>query len=71
MKITGTSAEIVTAEDRIRPPGSEVEVLLSDPANAAARLGWAATVALEDGLRRTAEWLAPRVDAMRAGRYHL
>jgi UDP-glucose 4-epimerase len=71
MNITGNSAEIVTAEDRVRPAGSEVEVLLSDPANAAARLGWSATVPIEDGLRRTADWLAPRVDAQRAERYHL
>jgi UDP-glucose 4-epimerase len=70
MAVTGQTAEIVVESDRLRPAGSEVEVLLSDPAKAAERLGWAPTVSLEEGLRRTAEWLAPRVDPRTAGRYH-
>ncbi len=69
MKVTGTTASIVTDQARIRPARSEVEVLLSDPTNAQHRLGWAATVGLEEGLRRTASWLAPRADARRAARY--
>jgi UDP-glucose 4-epimerase len=68
-EVTGRRAEVVTDEERIRPANSEVEVLLSDPARAAARLGWAPTVSLADGLRRTAEWLAPRADARTAARY--
>lgn len=69
-EVTGSSAQVVTDEDRVRPAGSEVEVLLSDPSNAAGRLGWSATVDLREGLRRTAEWLRPRVDAEEAARYH-
>lgn len=69
-KVTGSDAEIVTDEARLRPDGSEVEILLSDPSNAHATFGWAPTVSLEDGLSRTAEWLRPRVDAETAGRYH-
>ena len=40
--VTGSSARIVTDEARIRPEGSEVQVLLSDPSRAAAELGWRA-----------------------------
>jgi UDP-glucose 4-epimerase len=69
-KVTGSSAEIVTEAERIRPEGSEVQILLSDPSNANAVLGWAPTVSLEEGLARTAAWLRPRVDAETAGRYH-
>jgi NAD dependent epimerase/dehydratase len=69
LQVTGSSAEVVTDEDRVRPAGSEVEVLLSDPAKANERLGWVSTVGLEDGLRRTADWLRPRNDARVAGRY--
>jgi UDP-glucose 4-epimerase len=69
LAITGSTAEVVTDEDRVRPPGSEVEVLLSDPTKAKERLGWSASVSLEEGLRRTAEWLAPRADAGSAARY--
>ena len=69
-RVTGSDAQIRTDEDRLRPEGSEVEVLLSDPSAAKARLGWTPTVSFEDGLRRTAEWLRPRVDRTSAGRYH-
>jgi UDP-glucose 4-epimerase len=68
-QVTGTSATVVTDEERLRPKGSEVEILLSDPSLAAELLGWTPTTSLEDGLRAVAEWLAPRVDAATAVRY--
>lgn len=70
MDVTGTTAQIVVEEDRLRPANSEVEVLLSDPSKAKARLGWAPTVSLHDGLRQTAQWLEPRVDPRTSARYH-
>ena len=69
-QVTGSSARIVTDEQRIRPQGSEVQVLLSDPTRAAEVLGWHPTVSLEEGLTRTADWLRPRVDPRTAGSYH-
>jgi UDP-glucose 4-epimerase len=68
-QVTGSTAEVVTEEERVRPAGSEVEVLLSDPARAKELLGWTPTVSLEEGLRRTADWLRPRSDARTAARY--
>jgi NAD dependent epimerase/dehydratase len=68
-RVTGSTARIVTDEQRLRPAGSEVQVLLSDPTRAAAELGWRPTVSLEDGLAATAAWLEPRVDPTTAGRY--
>jgi nucleoside-diphosphate-sugar epimerase len=41
----------------MRPDKSEVLALESDPAMAAARLGWKAKTSLEEGLRLTAEWM--------------
>ena len=69
-RVTGSSARIVTDERRVRPEGSEVQVLLSDPTRAAQVLGWHPTVSLEEGLTHTAEWLRPRVDPRTAGSYH-
>ena len=67
--VLGVDAEVVTDEQRIRPAGSEVEILQSDPSLAQSLLGWTPQVSLEDGLAQTAEWLRPRVDPTMAGRY--
>jgi NAD dependent epimerase/dehydratase len=67
--VLGVDAEVVTDEERVRPAGSEVEVLQSDPSLAGSLLGWAPKVSLEDGIAETVEWLRPRVDPARAGRY--
>jgi UDP-glucose 4-epimerase len=56
-RVTGNSAKVVTDERRLRPDASEVLVLLSDPAQAQAKLGWSPRVSLEDGIRQTANWL--------------
>ncbi len=49
-------ATIVEEARRVRPDASEVLVLESDPSYARSILGWAPSVSLEDGLRRTADW---------------
>jgi NAD dependent epimerase/dehydratase len=59
--ITGREdAEVVIEDDRIRPDGSEVEILQSEPTAARERLGWVPSVALDEGLRLTAAWIAER-----------
>ena len=68
--VTGSTATVTTDEARIRPAGSEVEILLSDPSQAKQVLGWEPTVTLEQGLALTADWLRGRVDASKAGVYH-
>jgi NAD dependent epimerase/dehydratase len=57
MTVTGQRAEIVSKAERERPPDSEVRQLLSSPAAAKKLLGWNPTVSLEDGVRRTADWV--------------
>lgn len=59
-QVTGSNAEIVTDEVRIRPEASEVMHLLSDPSQALEELGWSPQVGLEDGLRQSAEWIRSR-----------
>jgi UDP-glucose 4-epimerase len=68
--VTGSAARIVQESERVRPANSEVERLLSAPARALERLGWAPQVSLEDGLARTAEWLR-RTDLRTAAAYQL
>jgi len=67
--VVGAPARVVADPERLRPDGSEVEVLRSDPSRAAALLGWRPRVDLDEGLARTAAWLEGRVDAADAARY--
>jgi NAD dependent epimerase/dehydratase len=70
-QVVGTTAEVTTDDERIRPARSEVEVLLSDPSYAQDRLGWVPTISLEEGLARTSRWLEERgISPSRASRYH-
>lgn len=68
--VVGVEATAVVGQERVRPPRSEVEVLLSDPSFAQEVLGWSPGVSLEEGLARTAEWLRGRADATTARQYH-
>jgi UDP-glucose 4-epimerase len=69
-RITGSSAAVVVEDERLRPAGSEVEILLSDPSLAKELIGWTPQVDLETGLQLTAEWIAENVDLATAHRYH-
>ena len=56
VQITGTNAEIVTDEARLRPSGSEVERLLCDNRRAREWAGWAPEVSLRDGVSAQLAW---------------
>jgi NAD dependent epimerase/dehydratase len=56
-KALNVEATVKQDPRRLRPAASEVQVLLSDPSRAKTELGWQAKVGLEEGLRRTADWL--------------
>lgn len=66
----GVEAHVVQEAQRVRPDSSEVMLLLSDPAKARDLMGWEATVTLETGLARTAEWLKRNLHLYDTERYH-
>jgi UDP-glucose 4-epimerase len=70
-RITGRAdAEVLVEEARVRPVGSEVDILLSDPTFARDRLGWVPEVEFLEGLQTTASWMASRrPDQRSAARY--
>jgi dTDP-glucose 4,6-dehydratase len=67
----GVQARAVQDPERLRPSGSEVMVLLSDPAKAKRLLQWEARVCLEDGLAQTATWIGKHLHLYDPERYHL
>jgi dTDP-glucose 4,6-dehydratase len=57
LNIVRSSARIVIAGDRIRPPKSEVGLLLCNPTKAGNLLDWAPKITLDQGLAETADYL--------------
>lgn len=68
-KILGKSPKIVTESQRIRPEKSEVLRLQASYEKARNLIGWEPQVSLEDGLRRTAEWISEHLDLYRPNQY--
>jgi dTDP-glucose 4,6-dehydratase len=68
-KIVGRPITIESDDARCRPDGSEVERLLADNTGAKTLLGWEPAVSLEDGLRRTLQWMQSNPETYRPGVY--
>ncbi len=65
LRAVGSSARIVTVEQRCRPEKSEVGVLVCDSAKAKRLLGWSPRVSLDDGLRATASYIQSHLNQYR------
>jgi len=61
--------KIETENQRVRPNGSEVERLLADNRLAHEILGWEPRMGLEDGLKRTIEWVKQHPEMYRPNVY--
>jgi dTDP-glucose 4,6-dehydratase len=64
-----SDAEIVSMPERVRPGKSEVQRLLAHSDRARELLGWQPRVTLEDGLKRTIEWIESHRPLYRVGGY--
>jgi dTDP-glucose 4,6-dehydratase len=67
--IVGSELAVSADAVRVRPKGSEVERLLSNNRLARELLGWEPQVALDDGLRRTMDWIAEHPQHFQVGQY--
>lgn len=65
----GGKARVEQDPGRLRPPKSEVLRLRSDPSKALRLAGWSAKVGMEEGIRRTVEWIRGHRDRYRPGEY--
>ena len=67
--LVGRPLQVEADEDRVRPPLSEVQLLLSDPTRARELLGWEPVVGLRDGLAETIAWYEANLDRYRSDEY--
>jgi dTDP-glucose 4,6-dehydratase len=68
-EITGRELLVEGDEQRMRPAKSEVSRLLSDSSKALRLAGWQPEVGLDEGLRRTTEWIREHLDLYRPKEY--
>jgi dTDP-glucose 4,6-dehydratase len=69
--LMGKAITIESEAQRVRPDGSEVDRLLADTTLAQRVLGWQPRVSLEEGLRRTIDWIREHREQYRVGAYVL
>jgi NAD dependent epimerase/dehydratase len=62
---------VVSTDERLRPPDSEVERLVADPRKAERLLGWKAEVGLDEGIERTIEWIRGSLAAYKPDVYNV
>jgi NAD dependent epimerase/dehydratase len=68
-QVVGRELEVEHDPDRVRPPNSEVERLISSPERVRSLTGWTPVVDLLHGLTRTMEWLRSSPWQGRADQY--
>ena len=71
LTLVGSEKEILSEELRIRPEKSEVHQLVSDNTKARSLLGWEPMVSLDEGLKRTIEFVQAHPDFYKPGEYIL
>jgi dTDP-glucose 4,6-dehydratase len=69
LKVVQSRAAIASVAHRQRPKDSEVETLVCSPDKAQRLLGWKPNVGIEEGLRRTAEYIRLRLTDYRPSEY--
>ena len=71
IEVSGRDVRAVRAPERIRPAGSEVDRLMCDNSRALEWAGWRPQVSLEEGLRRTAQWIEENLASVQTRRYQV
>ncbi len=69
LKVTKRTVAIDCEKERVRPEGSEVVKLICDASLAEGLAGWKPLVSLDEGLKRTADFIADNLQLYRIGEY--
>jgi NAD dependent epimerase/dehydratase len=71
IEASGKDAKVVSEDTRVRPDNSEVERLLCDNTRAREWCGWEPQVTLEEGLRRTSDWVRDNLTRLESKGYQI
>ena len=71
MAAAGVEKPVVSVEERKRPEPSEVERLICDATRLRTEVGWEPKVALDEGLKRTADWIARHMEQFDPENYRI
>jgi dTDP-glucose 4,6-dehydratase len=71
LRLVGKDVDVALDEQRLRPPESEVERLVADTTKAKSLLGWEPEVDLDEGLRRTIDWMSGALGSYKASLYNV
>jgi NAD dependent epimerase/dehydratase len=69
MQIAELKMAIIADADRVRPPASEVRLLIAKTERARDLLGWEPEVPLAEGLKRVVDYISANMAAYRVGTY--
>ena len=69
--LTGRNVEIVSDATRIRPEKSEVNRLLADNSKAKELLQWEPKISMDEGLKRTVEWISDNINFYKVDIYNV
>ena len=67
----GKELDVTTDERRVRPGASEVMRLISNNKKAQRLMGWRPQVNLDEGLRRTIDYMAVHLQDYKPNRYNV
>lgn len=67
----GRETRVVSTDERVRPPLSEVERLIADTRKARDLLGWQPSVEFQDGLQSTIDWLSTSLSSYKPTIYNV
>src|SRR5262249_16238522 len=69
IKLVGRPLKVIETEERKRPEESEVFKLLGSAAAATELAGWKARTTLEEGLKKTVDWIGRHLNLYQTGVY--
>ncbi len=69
--LMGKTPELISEENRVRPEKSEVERLMANNEKARKLLNWTPKISLDEGLKKTIQWIEKNLAFYQVDAYHI